>query len=234
MCLCSDLLFSGGARVAPFRLAVEAAIANPDLKISRTLDDSSSLSRGCAQLALKLTQGDACAAAAVVLTSSVEHVMSQAQLQAAQTLNDQIVAKEREFVLVEESRNAIEAYLVDLRLARDGAYKHLIDAAALNAKLDETENWLYDDGDSASVEQLSSRMAALETSIRDTFPAFFEKQKADKDAKEAMLAAEAAAAAAEAALHGKDDHDNRAMKYDERMRLATKNKEEVNGTADAS
>jgi hypothetical protein len=76
-------------------------------------------------------------------------------------------------------------------------------------------------------------MAALETSIRDTFPAFFEKQKADKDAKEAMLAAEAAAAA-EAALHGKDDHDNRAMKYDERMRLATKNKEEVNGTADAS
>ena len=234
MCLCSDLLFSGGARVAPFRLAVEAAIANPDLKISRTLDDSSSLSRGCAQLALKLAQGDACAAAAVVLTRSVEHVMSEAQLQAAQTLNDQIVAKEREFVLVEESRNAIEAYLVDMRLARDGAYKHLIDAAALNAKLDETENWLYDDGDSASVEQLSSRMAALETSIRDTFPAFFEKQKADKDAKEAMLAAEAAAAAAEAALHGKDDHDNRAMKYDERMRLATKNKEEVNGTADAS
>lgn len=234
MCLCSDLLFSGGARVAPFRLAVEAAIANPDLKISRTLDDSSSLSRGCAQLALKLTQGDACAAAAVVLTSSVEHVMSQAQLQAAQTLNDQIVAKEREFVLVEESRNAIEAYLVDMRLARDGAYKHLIDAAALNAKLDETENWLYDDGDSASVEQLSSRMAALQTSIRDSFPAFFEKQKADKDAKEAMLAAEAAAAAAEAALHGKDDHDNRAMKYDERMRLATKNKEEVSGTAGSS
>jgi hypothetical protein len=155
--------------------------------------------------------------------------MPQAQLQAAQTLNDQIVAKEREFVLVEESRNAIEAYLVEMRLARDGTYKHLIDAAVLNAKLDETENWLYDDGDSASVQQLTARMSALQTSIRDTFPAFFEKQKADKEAKEAMLAAEAAAAAAEAALHGKDDHDNRAMKFDERMRLAVKNKEEVRG-----
>jgi hypothetical protein len=213
--------------VAPFRLAVEAAIANPELKISRTLDDSSSLSRGCAQLALKLAQGDACAAAAVMLTSSAEHLMSQSQLQAAQTLHNQIVLKEGEFVAVEESRNAIEAYLVEMRLARDGAYKHLIDAAVLNSKLDETENWLYDDGDSASVEQLTLRMSALQASIRETFPSFFEKQKSDKDAKEAMLAAEAAAAAAEAALHGKDDHDNRAMKYDERMRLATKNKEEV-------
>jgi len=218
---------SGGARVAPFRSAVEAAIAIPDLKISRTLDDSSSLSRGCAQLALKLAQGDANAAAAVFLTDSAEHLMSQSQLQAARALNDQIVAKEREFVLVEESRNAIEAYLVEMRLARDGAYKQLIDPAVLNAKLDETENWLYDDGDSASVEQLTSRMSALQASIRESFPAFFEKQKADKDAKEALLAAEAAAAAAEAALHGKDDHDNRAMKFDERMRLATKNKEEV-------
>ena len=219
----------GGARVACFRAAVEAAIGGPNLKISRTLDDSSSLSRGCAQLALKLAQGDANAAAAVVLTDSVEHVMSLPQLQAARALNDQIVAKEREFVLVEESRNAIEAYLVEMRLARDGAYKHLIDPAVLNAKLDETENWLYDDGDSAGVEQLTSRMLELQTSIRETFPAFFEKEKADKDAKEALLAAEAAAAAAEAALHGKDDHDNRAMKYDERMRLATKNKEEVSG-----
>ena len=133
--------------------------------------------------------------------------MSQSELQAARALNDRIVAKEREFVLVEEFRNAIEAYLVEMRLARDGAYKHLIDPAVLNAKLDETETWLYDDGDSASVEQLSLRMSALETSVRETFPAFFEKQQADKDAKEAMLAAEAAAAAAEAALHGKDDHD---------------------------
>lgn len=197
------------------------------MKISRTLDDSSSLSRGCSQLALKLAQGDERAAAAVIFTCSAEHVMTQSQLQAAKTLNDQIVAKEREFVLVEESRNAIEAYLVEMRLARDGAYKHFIDPAVLNAKLDETENWLYDDGDSASVEQLSLRMSTLQASICDTFPAFFEKQKADKEAKEAMLAAEAAAAAAEAALHGKDDHDNRAMKYDERMRLATKNKEEV-------
>jgi hypothetical protein len=220
--------------VAPFRSAVEAAIAIPDLKISRTLDDSSSLSRGCAQLALKLAQGDANAAAAVILTSSVEHVMVQSQLQAAQALNDRIVAKEREFVLVEESRNAIEAYLVEMRLARDGAHKHLIDPAVLNAKLDETEHWLYDDGDSASVEQLSARMSALETSVREAFPAFFEKQQADKDAKEAMLAAEAAAAAAEAALHGKDDHDNRAMKYDERMRLATKNKEEVGASSPLS
>ncbi len=220
-------MFIGGARVAPFRLAVETAIANPDLKLSRTLDDSSSLSRGCAQLALKLAQCDPNAAAAVMLIESAHHLMSAPQLQAAQNLNDKIVAKEREFVLVEESRNAIEAYLVEMRLARDGAYKHLIDATVLNAKLDETENWLYDDGDSASVEQLTARMSELQTSISATFPAFFEKQKADKDAKEAMLAAEAAAAAAEAALHSKDDHDNRAMKYDERMRLATKNKEEV-------
>ena len=159
----------GGARAAPFRSAVEAEIANPDLKISRTLDDSSSLSRGCAQLALKLAQGDANAAAAVILTSAVEHVMSQSELQAARALNDRIVAKERDFVLVEESRNAIEAYLVEMRLARDGAYKHLIDPAVLNAKLDETETWLHDDGDSASVKQLSLRMSALETSVRETF-----------------------------------------------------------------
>ncbi len=170
----------------------------------------------------------------MVLTSSVSHLMSQAQLEAGKTLHDDIAAKEREFVLVEESRNAIEAYIVDMRQARDGAYKHLIDASVLNAKLDETENWLYDDGESASVEQLTSRMSALQTSIRDTFPAFFEKQKADRDAKEAMLAAEAAAAAAEAALHGKDDHDNRPMKFDERIRLAIKNKEEVGATAAAA
>ena len=217
----------GGARVAPFKQAVEAAIANPDLKLSRTLDDSSSLARGCAQLALKLAHGDASAAAAVISTDSAEHLLSATHLQDAKDLNDKIVAKEREFVLVEESRNAIEAYLVEMRLARDGAYKHLIDAAVLNAKLDDTENWLYDDGDSASVEQLTARMSALQSSISATFPSFFEKQKADKEAKEAMLAAEAAAAAAEAALHSKDDHDNRAMKYDERMRLASKNKEEV-------
>jgi hypothetical protein len=157
----------------------------------------------------------------------VEHLLTQSQLDAARALNSRIVAKEHEFVLVEESRNAIEAYLVDMRLARDGAYKHLINPAQLNAQLDDTERWLYDDGDSASVEQLKERMCSLQTGIQQAFPAFFEKQKADKEAKEALLAAEAAAAAAEASLRGKDDHDNRAMKYDERMRLATKNKEEV-------
>jgi hypothetical protein len=47
------------------------------MKISRTLDNSSSLSRGCAQLALKLVQGDERAAGAVIFTTSAEHLMTQ-------------------------------------------------------------------------------------------------------------------------------------------------------------
>ena len=81
--------------------------------------------------------------------------------------------------------------------------------------------------DAADVEALRAKLDALKAEVDSVTIAFREAVEADKAKEESALEAAAAAAAAERAANGEDDdHDTRKLKYPDRLRLVTKNKEE--------
>ena len=103
-----------------------------------------------------------------------------------------------------------------------------VDTAALSPLLDAAEDWLYsDEAERADVTVLEAKLAELKAGVEAATAAFQSAVAADKLAEEKALEVASAAAAAERAANGEDeDHDTRKLKFPDRLRLVTKNKEE--------
>ena len=124
--------------------------------------------------------------------------------------------------------NELEGYILEARGMRSRKHGSLIDGASLEPMLDEAEDWLYSDaGEAAGCGELGAFLAALRVRVDGTMVAFREKVEAERVASEAALQASADAAAAERAANGEDeDHDQRRLKYPDRLRMVQKNKDE--------
>ena len=125
------------------------------------------------------------------------------------------------------ARNELESYLLEMRAVPRRKHGDIVDAAALNALLDDNETWLWDTPD-ASLKELNDRFDGLKTAVTALCKVFFEKTEVDRVMVEEALSAEAKRAAEERAANGEDDedNDNRKLKKPDRMRLVVKNKEE--------
>ena len=124
-------------------------------------------------------------------------------------------------------RNSLEAYLLDMRGAPRRKFGNSIDAGKLNALIDNTESWLWDNSD-ASLADLEAKNSSLRGAVCELCATFFTAVEQERLEVERQLDADAAAAAAERAEGGEDDqdHDNRRLKYADRLRLVQKNKDE--------
>lgn len=124
-------------------------------------------------------------------------------------------------------RNALEAYMLDMRSAPRRKFGNTIDSGKLSKLLDETENWLWDN-ENADLAVLEEKTAKLRAEVGVVCKEFFDAVEKERVEVERSLDADAAAAAAERATEGgdEDDHDNRKLKYADRLRLAVKNKDE--------
>lgn len=151
------------------------------------------------------------------------------ELDAAVKFELEMQARDESIRRIMAERNSLESYILEMRSAVHKKHGDKIDAARLNAVLDEYENWMYDEGYSTTdVAVIESKNAAIRSSVGELCADFFALSEADRRATEQELELEAARAAAEKAANGEEDedHDTRKLRKADRMRLVVKNKEE--------
>ena len=127
------------------------------------------------------------------------------------------------------TRNAYEGFVLEARGWRaDRKHGSLIDGSKLEPLLDAAEEWLYsEEGEATKGAALEAKLASLREEVDGVCGGFREARAAAKAADEAAREAAAAAAKAEREANGDDDdHDQRKLKFPERMKLALSNKKE--------
>ena len=125
-------------------------------------------------------------------------------------------------------RNELEAFVLEARGLTSRKHGEKIDASKLSPLLDGAEDWIYsDEGEAADVDGLTAKLSALQAEVDEVTAAYRQAVAEDKAEDESKLEAASAQAAAERAAAGEDeDHDTRKLKFPDRLRLVTKNKEE--------
>lgn len=247
----------GGVRMQVVQDAILASLGK-ELPLGAKLDDGS-VAVGAALLAneatssattgsagSEATESDATAdAEPTSLSTDESNGLSTEQLVVARVAELAMQKKDNEIRELQSCRNEMEAYILDMRGAPKRKHGETIDNNALTDTLNEYENWLWDNGETASLDEIRSKYSALQVVLEGTEVAgegegapvkregglcssYLAATADDKLRLEQTLAADAAAAAAQKEAEGgeDEDHDFRKLKKADRMRLVTKNKEE--------
>ncbi|KAI1470478.1 heat shock protein Hsp88 [Daldinia caldariorum] len=115
---------------------------------------------------------------------------SLAEKEAAMAMEDKLVAD------TEEKKNELETYIYDLRNKLDDQYADFAseeEKDKLRAKLTETEDWLYEEGEDATKAVYIAKMDEIRAMAGPIIQRYFDKVEADRQALQAKLDAEAAA-----------------------------------------
>ncbi|UKZ73491.1 Heat shock protein hsp88 [Trichoderma virens FT-333] len=110
--------------------------------------------------------------------------------ESAMVMEDKLVAD------TEEKKNELEAYIYDLRAKLDEQYADLSsedEKSAIRAKLESTEDWLYDEGDDATKGVYVSKMEEIRALAGPVVQRHFEKVDAERRAVQERVEAEQAA-----------------------------------------
>lgn len=221
-------IVGGGTRI-PFVQAAILKAFGTDLQhgsslLGRMLDSTTAIAVGAA-FSEDAVADDA--EADKVLELSVEQ---QQQLDSFVALEQQMRAHDTELAAIANERNAIEAFVYEMRSKSSEAHGDKLDSAQLNPLLDAAEDWIYsEESEFATLPVIAAKRQEIEAQIRAVSSAYFDAVAADGKAFEAHLEEESKKAADERAAEGHDeDHDTRKLKKPERMRLVVKNKEEGN------
>ena len=183
-------------------------------------------------------------------TAESKWALSDGELKQAIEMEAMMQQQDRDIVQLLERRNEMESYIFEMRGCVNQKHGNLVsDPTALREICDEHENWLWDNGDTASLEdilcqftQLKNKLEGEEVEVvvtNDPSSNDVEKRRQggicseylsvvakEKKEVEEMLAKEAAAAQLERKDDEEQDHDTRKLRKPERMRLVVKNKEE--------
>jgi len=177
--------------------------------------------------------------------------LSDEELRAAVTAEVLMQQQDKDILRLLQCRNEMEAYIFEMRSSCNQKHGALItDPDSLRSTCDEFENWLWDFGETVSLQEVIDKFTALKDKLEgpevevevpgvEGAAASQEKRREgglcseyltvvarEKAVVEKSLAEEAAQAALEQGGEDKDDHDFRKLRKPERMRLVMKNKEE--------
>ncbi|GHP05095.1 hypothetical protein PPROV_000384700 [Pycnococcus provasolii] len=230
----------GGATRVPCVIDAVARAASVSPPLGRMLDSASCVAQG----AVFMAQADpadrpfAPAKEAPVLRTSCSDEQREALRSHTARLADDVLARltarEDELQKVDEDAaargeafNALEAYVLEMKGVLSGGRAHGNKLEAARSLLDSAEDWCYsDDSEAANTEQLTAKLAELRSGVEEACPDYFDAVREDRERLEATLKAESEAEAARVKLEGKDDHDQRRLKYPERMKKVMLNKDE--------
>jgi tetratricopeptide (TPR) repeat protein len=162
----------------------------------------------------------------VVDSSSIG--FSPEELSTQRDIETQFQAQDASISAMQSVYNALEAFILEMRNAPRQPFGNTINTSELNTLLDEYENWLWDFGETATLELLQGKLQDLKATVQSLCAEYFELQAQERQRVEQQLQEEALKAAAEKAANGEEDedHDTRKLKKADRMRLVVKNKEE--------
>lgn len=131
-----------------------------------------------------------------------------------------------------EKRNTLESYVYEVRGWTSGKDGSLLNPDVVNPFLDKIVLW-FEDADMAeeptTLETYTVKMQETEDFVKKEGAAYFEKKAKDREEQEKALAKAAEEERERRKELGMDfDRDERAMKKEDRIRLAAKNKDEGN------
>ncbi|RLN72219.1 hypothetical protein BBJ28_00000537 [Nothophytophthora sp. Chile5] len=174
--------------------------------------------------------GAAFSSEAAVNSAVAESEEDAAELAKYVSLELEFQARDAELAAIAHERNAIEAFVYEMRSKRSERHGDKLDMALLSPLLDAAEDWIYsEEAEVATLEAIRAKHQEIEKQVRDVCAAHFAAVEADERALEKQLEEESLKAEAERQAEGGDeDHDTRKLKKPERMRMVVKNKEEGN------
>ena len=229
----------GGATRVPCVVDAVAAAAGTSPPLSRMLDSASCVAQG----AVYIAQADPAdrpfapaKAAPVVRTSCTEEARAALRSHPSRAPGDELAAhvlREAEMAATDdafqvrgEAYNALEAYVLQTKGAIGGG-PHGAKLEPARGLLDAEEDWLYgEEAESASAERLEDRRRELVEAVEKACPEYFAAVREEKERVEAALKAEAEAEAARVAVEGREDHDQRKLRFPDRMKKVQLNKSE--------
>ncbi|GLE03766.1 hypothetical protein PINS_up012668 [Pythium insidiosum] len=213
-------IVGGGTRIPFVQAALLRALGDNSSEqlIGRMLDSTTAVAVGAAF-------HDASADDALMLSPE-----ETAALETLRQREAEMQDRDAELAAIAHERNAIEAFVYEMRGKRSAKHGDKLDDAALAPLLEAAEDWIYsEEAETATLAVVRSRRAQLQRDVEAACRAYFAAAAADEQALEAQLEAESRKAEMErAAEGGGDDHDQRKLKKPERMRLVVKNKDEGN------
>ncbi|GMF12252.1 unnamed protein product [Phytophthora lilii] len=218
-------IVGGGTRIPFVQEAIIAAFPAEQQRtsalIGRMLDSTTAIALGAA------FSSEVAAAAAAAPAEAVEDAAELARYVA---LEQECQARDAEITAIAHERNAIEAFVYEMRSKSSGKHGDKLETSKLNPLLDAAEDWIYsEEAEAATLESIRAKHQAIESEVRAACEAYFSAVEADERALEQQLEQESQKAEAERqAEGGDDDHDTRKLKKPERMRMVVKNKEEGN------
>ncbi|CAE7549625.1 MSI3 [Symbiodinium natans] len=158
--------------------------------------------------------------------------LDQEELGRIRTHEAEIEAVHSEEVQRLEKRNTLESYVYQVRDWMNGKNGSLLNPSELNPYLDKVVLW-FEDADMAeeptSYQAYADKLQEVETFVKETGAAYFEQKAKEHEDQEKEIEKAAAAERERRKELGMDfDKDERAMKKEDRIRLAQKNKDEGN------
>lgn len=141
-----------------------------------------------------------------------------------------MLAQDAEVRAVHAERNAMEALVYECKSALNSRHSGLIDSDLLNRRLEEFEQWLWDNtSDDITLFALQSKHAEFKGEVAVILEAYKSAIASEKHQLEIQLEREAKLAEEQRQEEdGDEDHDTRKLKKADRMRLVVKNKDEGN------
>ena len=122
------------------------------------------------------------------LDDSSKNLLSEKEQ--SMVMEDKLVAD------TEEKKNELETFIYELRNKLDDQYSEFAsddEKTKIRAKLDETEEWLYDEGDDAKKAIYIAKMDEIRAMAGPVVQRHFEKEEAERQALQARIDAENAA-----------------------------------------
>ncbi|KAE9007347.1 hypothetical protein PR003_g16666 [Phytophthora rubi] len=218
-------IVGGGTRIPCVQEAIIAAFPAEQQRtsdlIGRMLDSTTAVALGAAY------SSEVAAEAAAAPAESDEDTEELARYVA---LEQEFQARDAELTAIAHERNAIEAFVYEMRSKSSGKHGDKLDSSKLNPLLDAAEDWIYsEEAETATLDVIKAKHQEIETEVRTACETYFSAVEADERALEQQLELESQKAEAERQAEGGDeDHDTRKLKKPERMRMVVKNKEEGN------
>ncbi|KAL3674215.1 hypothetical protein V7S43_000173 [Phytophthora oleae] len=217
-------IVGGGTRIPFVQEAIIAAFPAEQHRdsalIGRMLDSTTAIALGAA------FSSEVAAATADAPAEVVDETLLARYVE----LEQKFQARDAELAAIAHERNAIEAFVYEMRSKSSGKHGDKLDTSKLNSLLDAAEDWIYsEESETATLDNIRAKHQSIETEIRTACETYFSAIEADERALEQQLEQESQRAEAERQAEGGDeDHDTRKLKKPERMRMVVKNKEEGN------
>ncbi|RLN68736.1 hypothetical protein BBP00_00000789 [Phytophthora kernoviae] len=223
--IASAEIVGGGTRIPFVQNAIIEAFPSEQHRdsalIGRMMDSTTAIALGAAFSSEVAT---------MLATAPVEANEDVVELARYVALEQEFQARDVELAAIAHEKNAIEAFVYEMRSKSGGKHGDKLEGSKLNPLLDSAEDWIYsEEAEAATLDVIRAKHQEIETGVRTVCEAYFSAVEADERALEQQLELESQKAEAERqAAGGDEDHDTRKLKKPERMRMVTKNKEEGN------